>query len=262
MVSIPKVSIITVVLNDKDGIQRTINSVREQTYQNLEFIIIDGESIDGTVKTLNDNDKIITQWVSEKDNGLYDAMNKGTELASGEWVIFLNAGHIFYTSDAISNVFNSESISDYDIVYGDLVYEFNFGDVVKSALDISNLWKGMSFAHQSTFIKTNLCKTHKYKLEYKFASDFNLFYQFYKSGYTFIHIDNIISKRKVSGNTDSNIIKSTIERYKIVTKDDSTIQIHIYYQLLTIKYLLRKIIPTILLKLYYRGRYKNRTINQ
>ena len=255
-----KVSIITVVRNDANGIQKTINSVRDQTYPNLEHVVIDGQSNDGTLEIINKNSAIIYKWISEPDNGLFDAMNKGLELVTGDWLIFMNSGHVFYNARTIANVFNSELIKNHDIIYGDVAYQFKFGDIIKRASAVSTLWKGMSFAHQSTFIKTRLFKQFKYNVNYKFASDFDLFYNLYKSKYKFGYVNVVVSKRKSTGNTDSNIIKSTLERYRIVKREEHTVKINLYYILLVMKYMFRKLVPRLVLEKYYQIRYRNRTL--
>lgn len=100
-VAMPKVSVITVVRNDRTGLAKTIASVKAQLYPNLEFIVIDGASTDGTVELIRQNQDGIDYWVSEPDAGLYDAMNKGKAAASGSLALFVNAGDTFVTSDAL-----------------------------------------------------------------------------------------------------------------------------------------------------------------
>ncbi len=258
--TLSKVSIITVVRNDVNGIQKTINSVKNQTYPNLEYIVIDGQSNDGTLEIVKKNSDIIYKWVSAPDNGLFDAMNKGIELATSNWLIFMNSGHVFYNTQTIADVFNSELINPHDIIYGDVAYQFKFGNIIKRASAVSTLWKGMSFSHQSTFIKTRLFKQFKYNLNYKFASDFDLFYNLYKSKYQFGYVNVVVSKRKSTGNTDSNIIKSTLERYRIVKQKEKTFEIYPYYLFLLIKYMFRKLIPRLVLEKYYQIRYSSRML--
>lgn len=100
-----KISVITVCYNAVDTLEKTIQSVLEQTYHNIEYIIIDGGSTDGTVEIIHRYVDYLAYWVSEPDRGIYDAMNKGIERATGEWVNFMNAGDYFYNYDVISNVF-------------------------------------------------------------------------------------------------------------------------------------------------------------
>lgn len=94
-----KISVITVCYNAVDTLEKTIQSVLEQTYHNIEYIIIDGGSTDGTVEIIHRYVDYLAYWVSEPDRGIYDAMNKGIERATGEWVNFMNAGDYFYNYD-------------------------------------------------------------------------------------------------------------------------------------------------------------------
>jgi len=113
----PKLSIITIVYNNMHHIERTMLSILYQTYPNIENIIIDGLSTDGTVDIIKKYESRISKFISEKDNGIYDAMNKGLALATGDYVLFMNSGDEIYTKDTIANVF--ASAEDADIYYGE-----------------------------------------------------------------------------------------------------------------------------------------------
>ena len=101
----PLISIITVVFNGEKYLEETIQSVINQTYSNVEYIIIDGGSSDGTLDIIKKYEERIDYWVSEKDKGIYDAMNKGIDVASGEWINFMNAGDGFYADDVLDKIF-------------------------------------------------------------------------------------------------------------------------------------------------------------
>ena len=113
----PLISIITVVFNCEKYLEETIKSVINQTYDNIEYIIIDGGSSDGTLDIIKKYEDKITYWVSEKDGGIYDAMNKGIELSHGEWINFMNGGDIFFNKTVIEDVFLSNNFKNIDIVY-------------------------------------------------------------------------------------------------------------------------------------------------
>ena len=114
----PLISIITVVFNGEKYLEETIQSVINQTYSNVEYIIIDGGSTDGTLDIIKKYEKKIDYWVSEKDKGIYDAMNKGIDVASGEWINFMNASDIFYNSDVLKYTFNKKLKDNYAVIAG------------------------------------------------------------------------------------------------------------------------------------------------
>ena len=157
-------SIITINFNNKDGLKRTINSVLCQTCIDYEFIIIDGGSTDGSVEVIKENESQITYWVSEKDNGVYHAMNKGVAQAHGDYCIFMNSGDCFHSPDALSSVLNYHE----DIICGQ-VSTFPSGHH-KPTISLVDLLR-ISLPHQAMFIKRELLIKHPYDEEYKILSD-------------------------------------------------------------------------------------------
>ena len=129
-----KVTIVTVTYNAKDLLEETIHSVLNQTYTNIEYIIIDGNSTDGTFEIIKKYEDKIDYWVSEPDDGIYYAMNKAIEKASGEWINFMNAGDTFTNFDTVEYVINNKS-TNAELLYGDFfIKELN---TVKKAWDQS-----------------------------------------------------------------------------------------------------------------------------
>ena len=143
-----KINIVTINLNNKDGLEKTIKSVVEQTYfDKVNYIVIDGESTDGSVDVIKQYNDKISHWVSEKDNGVYNAMNKGVDLCNGEYVLFLDSGDYFHDNKVIEDVYEE---LDTDIVYGGLnVHTGKRQDILN---DDYYLNKGLP--HPSTFTKT------------------------------------------------------------------------------------------------------------
>ena len=158
-----KINIVTINLNNKDGLEKTINSVIEQTYfDKLNYIIIDGGSEDESVDVIKNFGDKIDYWLSEKDNGVYSAMNKGIDLCNGEYVLFLNSGDFFSENDVIEKAYNE---LDCDIVYGDLYVKKDsklFLKKYETKLDDA-YFKKESLPHPASFIKLEHLKKNKYK---------------------------------------------------------------------------------------------------
>lgn len=252
----PLISVITLVKNDALGLKKTILSVSNQVYENIEHIVIDGGCTDGTNGIISKNISNIDKWKSEPNCGISEALNKGIELSSGEWIIILNSGHTFFNPEVIQNIIRKNIICKYDLIFGDMVLKTSFGDIIKYSKPINTLWKGMSFSHQSSLIKADIFNKYKYDENYKYACDFELIFKLYIEDFNFKYISIIVSRRKIQGNTDSNIIKSTLERYQIVKQYRKELSVHLFYIAIIIKYTFRKIIPIRFLNIYYKIRYK------
>lgn len=256
MKSSPIITVITVVYNDATSLEETIKSVLNQTYSNVEYIIIDGQSTDGTLDIINKYQENIAYWITEPDNGLYDAMNKGIDSASGEWINFMNAGDIYYNENVLKDVFHNQDYEGYDVLFGSVEHKYHTVKNIRPIGDLKSLWKGMQFSHQSTFFKTSNHKKLKYDLKYNFAADYNFIYNLYNSNFEFKSLNEIIATKLVSGLTETNIIKSIKERYKIVTMREDTIKVHLYYTGQLIRNYLKRIIPVLLIDKYRSFKYQ------
>ncbi|MHA4843879.1 glycosyltransferase family 2 protein [Flavitalea antarctica] len=172
----PFLTIITVNLNNAGGLSKTMMSVMSQTFDNTEYIVIDGGSTDGSVDLIKNNKQKIQHWVSEKDKGVYHAMNKGVLKASGEYILFLNSGDYFASKDILMHACQ-EMKTDDDIVYGDMFlekdntvyYEKRYPD----KLTFKYFFHGLeSLPHPSTFIKRSLFEQIGFYSEnFKIVSD-------------------------------------------------------------------------------------------
>ena len=175
MNSIKSLSIITVNLDDKSGLSRTVESIKNQNFQDFEFIIIDGGSKDESLEVIKENESLIDYWVSEKDSGIYNAMNKGINKASGKYILFLNSGDYLLSKDALSIDFKTIT---QDIVYGHLTHNNN--NVLNTSAYKDNIDLGFFFEstlpHGSTFIKRELFLNYGlYKTDYIIVSDWIFF---------------------------------------------------------------------------------------
>lgn len=171
----PLISIITVSYNAVASIEETIQSVINQTYYNIEYIIIDGGSTDGTVDIIEKYSDKIAYWVSEPDKGIYDAMNKGIVKASGEWINFMNSGDLFADSHVLDKIFALQKNDGASIIYGNSILKYDWGKYLSVVGDLEELYKGMIFIHQSTFIRRKDIINEKYNLKYKLCADYNYF---------------------------------------------------------------------------------------
>ncbi|MBF9020233.1 glycosyltransferase [Rhodobacterales bacterium HKCCA1058] len=183
LISDLKITVATVVFNGVDVLERTILSVKNQTYSNIEFIIIDGGSTDGTLEIIKKYDFLIDYWVSEDDEGIYDAMNKAEALSTGHFINFLNAGDVYYNKDTINHVVKniSESCS---LIYGDVVlvgegYE-GYAKAKKFTFINLVIWGTRVFCHQSVFLRRTIFP--KYSTDYKLKSEFNWYFDLLSKG--------------------------------------------------------------------------------
>lgn len=195
------VSIITVVFNSKNSIENTILSVLDQSYSNIEYIIIDGGSTDGTLDILKKYENKFSYFLSEPDFGIYDAMNKGITVAKGEWINFMNSGDSFYSKESLSQITNFFT-RHINILYGDTL--LNFGNdtnfKIKYARDFSQIKYSIPFCHQSVFVRDELIKDTKFDLKYKYSADYNYFLNLFKfKKYNYKKVDMVISIYDMNG---------------------------------------------------------------
>lgn len=172
----PLYSIVTVCLNDKDGLMRTRESLLAQTDSDYEWIVIDGASTDGTREFLQGLPGAECRWISESDKGLYDAMNKGIEMAKGQYLLFLNSGDELASSDVLGvvrSMLSKERLPDF--IYGDSLERIR-GDLVrKPARHHDYVWYGMFTHHQAMFYRRKFLGTTRYRAgEYPIAADYAL----------------------------------------------------------------------------------------
>ena len=197
-----KYSIITVNYNNKEGLRHTIESVIHQTFRDFEFIIIDGGSTDGSVDILKEYDKQITCWVSEKDSGIYNAMNKGIAKATGEYLNFMNSGDCFYAPDILEKVANYQYDADF-IVGKDYHYNVKkqrgHASVQPPRTTMIHFFIA-TLDHQSTFIKRELFNNSPYDENHRLVSDWIFFTEkIVKEGKSVQFIPDIICRREEGG---------------------------------------------------------------
>lgn len=196
----PKISIVTVTFNAEMIIKKTIDSILSQDYTNIESIIIDGDSTDSTLEYIKLNQNRITKVVSEKDGGIYDAMNKGFKISTGDFVIFMNAGDLFVSKNTISSVV--DKITDLNsIYYGNAFYVS--GSVNKSTKRGGGFNKyrlaQTNICHQTILYPRFLFDSQLYNLTYKLFADWEYNMRAYKLKVKFIYIDIDIAYYDING---------------------------------------------------------------
>lgn len=193
--SLDKVSVVTVVYNAASIIEETIKSVLAQTYSNLEYIVIDGGSTDGTIEVIRKYEDQISLFISEPDKGIYDAMNKGIDRATGNWINFMNAGDHFYSTSAVADIFACVDIdidySKYVTIYGDAEYRLKSFAYIRQGYECDRD-HFMPFSHQAAFARTDIAKKNKFNLKYKIAADTEFFLRLNREEYQLKHVSVIV----------------------------------------------------------------------
>lgn len=194
-----KLSIITINYNNREGLIRTIHSVISQTYHDFEWIIIDGGSSDGSHEILRDHETLFSHWVSEPDNGIYHAMNKGIVQAQGEWLLFLNSGDCLFNDKVLNEVFLNEYTED--VVYGNRAIEKDGGYIVNRYPDTVSLsfFYHYSLCHQATFYRRTLFEEALYDESYSIAGDWAYFLDLLFKGKRFRYIDTTVALYDTTG---------------------------------------------------------------
>jgi glycosyltransferase involved in cell wall biosynthesis len=226
-----KVSIITAVLNNSDYVGDCIQSLLGQTYRNIEYILVDGGSTDGTLQIIKKYENEISKWISEPDNGLYDAMNKGIALATGEVIGLLNADDVYADNmvlKKIAGVFTDISI---DGCYGDLVYvdKYNLNRIVrywKSCAYQDGLFcNGWAPPHPTFFVRRKVYEKYGvFDLSYSMGNDVDLMMRFLsKYKMKAVYIPDILVKMRVGGVSNRNflnIVRQNMELFRAGKKND------------------------------------------
>lgn len=187
-----KISIITINYNNKAGLQKTIDSVFSQTSKDYEFILIDGDSNDGSKELLQQHQDKFTYWVSERDKGIYHAMNKGIRAAKGDYLLFLNSGD-YLAEDTMLEKIEAQIDGRYDIYYGDIIFDEinNRRKIVFPEILTFDFFFRDNLSHQSSFIKRELFdQIFYYNEDFKIVSDWEfLIYAICKHNASYKHMD-------------------------------------------------------------------------
>jgi glycosyltransferase len=208
-----KITIITICYNSAATIEKTIESVAEQTYKNIEYIVVDGNSKDTTIDIIKKNEKVIAKWVSEPDKGLYDALNKGIRNATGDVIGFVHSDDLLASREVLSKIACIFQEVKVDGVYGDLQY-VNKEDTSKvirywksEAFKPELLKKGWMPAHPTLFLKKEVYEKHGlFNLNYNIAADYDLMLRIFSDPtLKFKYLPEVITKMRVGGASNGSL---------------------------------------------------------
>lgn len=216
-----KISIVTIVFNNVKYIEKCITSIINQTYKNYEYIIVDGGSTDGTLNVIEKYKKYITKFISEKDEGLSDAMNKGAFLADGQYIIYLHADDVFINKDVIANAVNQLLINNQPNWMTGFLKYINASDKIFKE-DKFTIYSNYSMLlrniirHQATFVKTELVKEISFNGIYRYAMDYDFFLRLWLAYGKPVYLLNYVTFFRIDGTSlSSNFYNSIKDEMKV-----------------------------------------------
>lgn len=220
----PRISVITIVYNDVTHIRATMESFFAQTWEEKEYIVIDGGSTDGTAEIIREYADRLAFWCSERDGGIYDAMNKGISHCSGDWISILNCGDLYGKETSLADMMAPLEVKGEpqpDVIYGDSLEDNGAYYRHVPAEDPSGLEYGPTFRHGSALVKASVQKAHLFDLSKKkslgYALDWEMLYRLYKEGYTFRRIDALMEIYSLEG-VSNHPYRNRWLNYKVVSQ--------------------------------------------
>jgi len=225
----PLITVITVVFNGEEYLEQTIHSVINQSYDNVEYIIIDGDSTDGTLDIVKKYESQIDYWVSENDKGIYDAMNKGIKVSTGKWINFMNAGDRFFNTETIFNICIHID-KRVDLLYGDTEMRYKTFVRERKADIPKTIKKRMPFGHQSMFVKTKVHKNNLYNIKYTICADYDFACAVYQKNIFFKKVDFVLSSCSTDGLSDIQNIRRTKQSAEIAYRYFPILSVKFYHQ--------------------------------
>lgn len=241
----PIFSIVTVTFNNLFGLQQTAKSLMRQTSYDYEWLVIDGHSNDGTQKYL---DTLKANYISEPDDGIYDAMNKGIKHAKGKYILFLNAGDCLESKNTLSEISGRLNEQKFDLIYGDSVEDLNGKKLFKRAKPHNEIEKGMFTHHQAMIYNASLLKDIKYDLQYDISADYNLTWDVILQSKDFLYLPFPLCIFEAGGISQQKVLQGRKEQFLIRRKNKvPLIKNLMIFAGQTINYQIRKYMP----KLYW-----------
>jgi len=218
-------SVITVTRNAAPLLSRTIDNISSQNGSHFEYIVIDGASTDGSQEMLASSQRV-DRWISEPDKGIYDAMNKGVRMASGQWILFMNAGDTFATADVTAKLISAaDEYPEADVIYGDVI---RCGDTPgdESLRKASDTLKGhrLAFCHQSVICRREHLLRHPFDIRHRYSADFKFFRTLQKRGCRFVHLNLPVARFDVTGISTTNRSRGLADNISVITEVDGLIR--------------------------------------
>lgn len=265
--SSPKVTVITVVYNRAKEIEATMLSVLNQTYADLEYIVIDGGSTDGSLDIIRKYAPRLAYWVSEPDKGIYDAMNKGIRQATGEWVNFMNAGDSFWSAETVAKSMDYvQAYPSAGVLYGDTIHKNPFGKVRIDARPLEGLKREVVFCHQSCFVRRELLNQMPFDLAYRYVADYDLLSKLYLAGVPFVYYPEVISLFTVGEGASFTHAYTSIREHYSLPQLELKGSRRVAYLKKIIKWTLSiyfiKLCPLSLRKQLFKRRYKDKIVGR
>ncbi|MEM1432611.1 MAG: glycosyltransferase family 2 protein [Pseudomonadota bacterium] len=212
----PTISVITVVRNDAEGFLVTARSVLQQSYPNIEWVVVDGLSSDGTTDYVRQLEPDIGRMIIEQDQGIYDAMNKGTRAARGDWVVFMNADDVFYDRTTVAEYVARLRHND-DIVYSDV--QRREDGRLHAYWPPTLYWMGMLFDHQTAFVRRQLCERLPFDTSLRISGDLDFFARARLAGCRFRKLHWLIGSIKpFESGASVPYFERQVERIKTLTR--------------------------------------------
>jgi glycosyltransferase involved in cell wall biosynthesis len=218
----PLVSVITVCLNSEKYLEQTIRSVLNQTYDNIEYIIVDGGSKDSTIRIIQKYEKNISYWSSEPDKGIFDAMNKGIAMSKGQLVGLLNSDDWYNRMTIEWVVKEFLSNPDTDVFYGDIIRVKNETIYKRSAPQGKNVLENLKICifHPTIFVRSGIYREYKYDSRYRVSADRDFIMRLYFHGKKFTYINRPITYFRTTGISNQPSFRSVLDRYIIRSRYD------------------------------------------
>lgn len=243
----PLVSIIIPVFNNLEGLKKSIESIQVQSFSDYEVWVIDGDSNSETRLYLKKL-KFPFQFISENDNGIYDAMNKGVCLAKGEWLYFLGSGDVLFNNNVLESIFKNSMNRNCQLLSGRILYEgenqpFIYSTSKKEKIPSWSflMWLRNGLHHQGTFYSRELFKQYKYSLNYQILSDYWLNLMFFKKGFSCKILPYVVSVCDSNGISKQRRWKMYKEEIALKTSLSKKVFRPLFYILAIIKYAIAKV---------------------